>query len=257
MASWLPSLDFVWPTPFGDFQFTFPPADPWMGYLLVIYFLIIIRLLLLIGPYDALLRRFGGKARSWLKRIRAVRKATGLKGLYKLVIREVIILLLPISLALSIRIFFGHPGRIPWTSKTLFFFGFFALFWIGAELTRIWKTRRSVLSIAEISSFSSWKAGAALDTLGLTSTALDSLSKLGEDSTPEDEEEKPGAVRGYLRALSVRVGSAASFGKGKIDQNVQDRFDKSTKTQWKLLMTDIILSVFPLAVVYLLSWILT
>ena len=253
MSLAFPILNFVWETRYADFEFSFPPSDPWMGYLLVAIFLIVSRIVILIGPYDAFVRRFGGEARSWLKRVLMVRKATGLKGVYKLVIREAIVMLLPLSLALGIRIFVGHPGSVPWTKTSMIFFGIFSIFWFTAEFSRALRTRRSVLAIAETSSFDSWKAGAALDALGLTATALDGLSKLGEDSPMEVEEEKPGIMQGYLKAFGEGVREAALLGKKKIDEAVQVQFNKSTKPQWKSLWTDITLSVFPLIVVYLMS----
>ena len=253
MSFAFPILNFVWETRYADFAFSFPPSDPWMGYLLVALFLIVSRVLMLIGPYDAMVRRFGGEARSWLKRVLMVRKATGLKGVYMLIIREIIILLLPLSMALGIRIFVGHPGSVPWTKTSMIFFGIFTIFWIVAEFSRALNTRRSVLAIAETSSFESWKAGAALDALGLTATALDGLSKLGNEFPVDVEEEKSGFVQSYLKIFGVGVREAASRGKEALDGAVQDQFDKNTKPAWKSLMTDIILSVFPLIVVYLLS----
>jgi hypothetical protein len=253
MSLAFPILNFVWETRYADFEFSFPPSDPWMGYLLVALFLIASRVVMLIGPYEAFVRRYGGEARSWLKRVLMVRKATGLRGVYKLVIREAIIMIMPLFLALGIRIIVGHPGSVPWTKTTMIFFGIFAICWVTAEFSRALKTRRSVLAIAETSSFDSWKAGAALDALGLTANALDSLSIIGEDSTTVVEEENPGIVEGYLKAFGDGVREVASRGKEALDGAVQDQFNKNTKPQWKSLWTDVTLSVFPLIVVYLMS----
>ena len=262
-----PRLDVLWPTPFGDFEFTFPPADLWMGYLLVIFLLVIIRILLLIGPYDAFLRKFGGKARSWIKRVIWVKKNTGLKGIYRLLIREIIILFLPIILALSIRLSLGHPGRLPWTQASSIFFGIFVIIWIVVELHRIIKTRSAILTLADASSFTSWKIGAAIDTLGFSSLTLDRLSKLGEDpntKTEQEVEESTGILQSSLNAVSSglkfgkeKVAGAAKIGKDKLDGKIQKEFDKKTKTQWDYLISDMVYSGLPLSVVYYLSWILS
>ena len=253
MSLAFPILNFVWETRYADFVFSFPPSDPWMGYLLVALFLIVSRILILIGPYEAFVRRYGGEARSWLKRVLMVRKATGLRGVYKLVIREAIIMILPLSMALGIRIIVGHPGSVPWTTISMIFFGIFSMCWVIAEFSRALNTRRSVLAIAETSSFDSWKAGAALDALGLTASALDSLSILGEEPPADVEQENPGIVEGYIKAFGEGVREAASRGKEALDGVVQDQFDKNTKPQWRSLWTDVTLSVFPLIVVYLMS----
>jgi len=263
-----PRLDVIWPTPFGDFELTFPPADLWMGYLLVVFLLVLIRILLLIGPYDAFLRKFGGKTRSWIKRVISIKKTTGLKGIYRLLMREIIILFLPIILALSIRISFGHPGRLAWSNESAIFFGIFGIIWMVVEFLRIQKTRGAILTIAEDKMYKSWRTGAALDTLGFSSKALAWLSGLEDDSNtkPEQEvkEESTGILQSSLNTVSSgwkfgreKVGTAAKFGKKKLDDNLQNKFDDKTKTQWDLLISDTVYSTLPLVVVYFLSWVLT
>ena len=175
---------------------------------------------------------------------------------------------MPIILALSIRILFGHPGRLTWTNESAIFFGIFGIIWIVVEFLRIQKTRGAILTIAEDKMYKSWRMGAALDTLGFSSKALAWLSGLEGDSNtkPEQEvkEESTGILKSSLNAVSSgwkfgrkKVGTAAKFGKNKLDANLQNKFDDKTKTQWDLLISDVVYSTLPLVVVYFLSWVLT
>ena len=271
-----PRLDVLWETPFGVFELTFPPADLWMGYILLSVLIVVIRVLGLIGPYDQLLRTFGGKTLNWIGRVKRIKKTTGLKGVYRLLIREIMILFLPIMLPLGIRISLGHPGRLSWSMLSSMLFGIFGTIWVFYECYRIKRTRNAVLTIAKDKRYKSWRTGAALDTFRMTSGALGELSKLQEEPNTEseqqvDEEENTGVLQHSLNVASTgwefgkkaaklgknKLGSAAKSGKKKLDTNLQDKFDKMRKIRWDSLLFDTVYSTLPLLVVYYISWVLT
>ena len=284
-----PRLDVIWATPFGDFELTFPPADLWMGYLLLVYLLVIVRIVGLIGPFEQFLRTFGGKTPNWIKRVHRIKKTTGLKGVYRLLIREIIILLLPIILALAIRISLGHPGKLSWSILSSMLFGILGTILIFYECYRIHRTRNVVLTIAKDKRYKSWRTGAALDTVRITSGVLGELSKLQEDPNIEPEqqvgeegpnieseqqvgeEENTGVLQHSLNAVSMgwefgkkaaktgknKLGTVAKSGKEKLDTNLQEKFDKLRKIRWDSLIFDTLYSTLPLLVVYYLSWVLT
>ncbi len=284
-----PRMDVLWETPFGVFELTFPPADLWMGYLLLSGLIVVIRVLGLIGPFDQLLRTFGGKTLNWIGRVKRIKKTTELKGVYRLLIREIMILFLPIMLPLGIRISLGHPGRLSWSMLSSMLFGIFGTIWIFYECYRIKRTRNVVLTIAKDKRYKSWRTGATLDTFRMASGALGELSKLQEDPNTKseqqvgeegpntkseqqvDEEENTGVLQHSLNAASTgwefgkkaakfgknKLGSAAKSGKNKLDTNLQDKFDKMRKIRWDSLIFDTVYSTLPLLVVYYISWVLT
>ena len=249
--------------PAGQLTFTYPPSDIWMAYIYVIAFLFLARVVLLIGPYDQLVRKYAPHAGGLFRQVLRIKKLTGLRGLYTLIIREILILGPPSLFTIGLRLSVGHPGRIGWTEESMTIFAAFVVVWVIFDFMRIFRTRRSIHAITE----SKWSKPKAmkrvLSTFGWSMQRLSDLAELGgEEITPDvsDKVEQHWAKKsvttsvGYLKSLT---GKSASAAKKAIEGKVQHEFKKGTKMQWKLFLIDMAMSATPLGIIYLMSHLFT
>lgn len=246
--------------PAGELTFTYPPSDIWMGYIYVIIFLFLSRIVLLIGPYDQLFRKYAPHAGGLVKQVFTIRKLTGLRGLYSLLLREFMILAAPSALTIGVRLTFGHPGSPGWSSESTTIFAAFVVIWVILDFMRIIRTRRSIHAITE----SKWAKPKAmkrvLSTFGWSMKRLSNLAELGGEQITPDVSEKveekwaKKTVKTSVGFLKSLTGKSASAAKKAIEGKVQQEFNKGTQMKWKLFFIDLAMSVTPLALIYLLSF---
>ena len=246
--------------PAGELTFTYPPSDIWMAYIYVIVLLFLARLVLLIGPYDQLFRKYAPHAGGLLKQIFKIRKLTGLRGLYALVLRELSILVIPSLTTLGVRMSVGHPGRVGWNEQSTIIFSSFVIIWVILDFMRIFRTRRSIHAIIE----SKWSKPKAmkrvLSTFGWSMKRLSNLAEMGGEQITPDVTEKvrqnwgKKTVKTSVGFLKSLTGKSATAAKKVIEEKVQQEFKKGTKMQWKLFARDLAMSITPLGIIYLLSY---
>jgi len=249
--------------PAGEFTFTFPPADAWMAYIYVIVVLILVRLVLLAGPYDSLIRKYAPHAGGLLRQLFRLRKITGLHGLYALGIRELATLVTPTLFAVGFRLSLGHPGRVEWNTISEIIFGAFVVVWVILDTLRILKTRRSIHALVE----SKWSRPKAMkrvmSTFGWSLETLSSLANLGgeelssEVTDPVESGWASNIAKKSWKFVKSITKESAIAAKGAIDSKVQETFKEKTKMQWRLLFADLMLSLIPLSLLYILSYLVS
>jgi hypothetical protein len=249
--------------PAGEFTFTFPPADAWMAYIYVVVILVFLRLILLTGPYDALIRKYAPHAGGLLRQMFRLRKITGLRGLYALGIRELFTLVMPPLFTLGFRLTLGHPGRVEWNTISEVIFGAFVIVWVILDVLRILKTRRSINALVD----SRWSRPKAMkrvmSTFGWSLETLSSLANMGGEELssevvdPVESGWAASAAKKSWMLLKRTTKKSAIAAKDAIDSKVQKTFKSNTKMQWRLLFADMMLSFVPLSLLYLLSYLLS
>ena len=247
--------------PAGEFTIAFPPADPWMAYLYVILILFALRLSLLGSPYVALLEKllenFSPKEsrKGVWKAFRTLRKTGALKGLYWLLVLEIVTLLTPPALAISFRLILGHPGRIGWSMESQAIFIAFALVWVIADLYWIWKTRKAINTLRKSKWSDPKRMKKAMSTLGWSLNTLTSIANYaGEDLSIEIESEKESKSKKALRLLRKKVEKGASAAKNFLESTVQDQIKNQAGMLLLKWLRNILFSLIPLSLLYVLSY---
>ena len=130
-----------------------PPLSPFEAYTIIIILPLLVRLVFLAPPLLDLLQKLmpkedrGKHARWALDRI----KRLNVEGFWLIVLNEMLAIFLPAIIAISARVYMGPIG---WESWDIPFLGLTLLaiagiLWIGYDFTRVARTRRDVLRLAE------------------------------------------------------------------------------------------------------------
>ena len=257
--------------PFGPFEISFPPSDLWMTYLYFLVLHFILRALMLWGPYEGLLTKYGKDGKNLWNQLRRIVKATGLKGVYGLIFSEILLLIFPSIIALSTRLTFGPPVSIWPTSQNLLI-AYIILFviWSFFEIRDIIKTRRSVNAILHSSNifYDALKHPGMvknmMKTFGWGREKLENLSQMeivnspteiGEESDDVGVGEKiKNALKLIPQAMVVRkvTKETAKVAAAKIDERAQKEFDSmlSSIHSWKRVGKGLALNLMPLFILY-------
>ena len=130
-----------------------PPLSPFEAYTIIIILPLLVRLVFLAPPLLDLLQKLmpkedrGKHARWALDRI----KRLNVEGFWLIVLNEMMAIFLPAVIAISAR---AYMGPIGWDSWDIPFLGLTLLaisgiLWVGYDFTRVARTRRDVLRLAE------------------------------------------------------------------------------------------------------------
>jgi hypothetical protein len=255
--------------PLGPFNFSFPPSDPWMAFLYIIVLLFILRITLLWGPYDGLWNKYGKDRKSLWNELWRIVKATGLKGVYGLIISEILLLFTPSIIALSARLFWGHP-EISWpTSQNLLVvYGAFFSVWFLIEVREIYSTRKSVNAILhspnllQIISLHPGVMKNVMKTFGWSREQLEDLTELGVEYAPTEPESNSSTFvktitkfwKFHPSAIIARKATkeTAKIVASKIDKKTQESFNSLLESihSWKRVGKGFALNLVPLFAIY-------
>ena len=257
--------------PFGPLVLSFPPSDLWMAYLYFLVLHFILRCLMLWGPYESLLTKYGKEGKTLWKQLWRIVKATGLKGVYGLIIGEILLLITPSILALSTRLLIGPPAS-PWPISQNLLIIYIALFlcWSVFEIRDIIKTRRAVNAILHSSNifYDALKHPGMvtnmMKTFGWGREKLDELSQMEILNSPTDNEAESddvgvakkikNALKLYPHAMAVRkvTKETAKITATKIDEKAQKNFDSLLESihSWKRVGRGMVLNMMPLIILY-------
>jgi NACalpha-BTF3-like transcription factor len=261
--------------PFGPLVLSFPPSDIWMAYLYILALHFILRGLLLWGPYEGLLSKYGKEGKNLWKQLWRIVKATGLKGVYGLIISEIFLLILPSIFALSIRLLFGPPTS-PWPTSQNLLLAYIILFacWSLFEIRDIIKTRKSVNTVLHSSNIiNTLKLHPSvmknmMKTFGWGREQLEGLSKMDIVNSPTETEIEPddvgigkkikNALKLAPQAMAVRkvTKETAKIAATKIDEKAQKEFDSILESihSWKRVGKGLALNMMPLIILYVTAY---
>jgi len=261
--------------PLGPLVLSFPPSDLWMAYLYFLALHFILRCLMLWGPYESLLTKYGKEGKTLWKQLWRIVKATGLKGVYGLIIGEILLLISPSILALTTRSFIGPPVS-PWPTSQNMLIIYLALFlcWSIFEIRDIIKTRRSVNSVLYSSNifYNALKhpgmVTSMMKTFGWGREKLDELSQMEILNSPTDNETESDDVgvakkiKNTLKlapqAMAVRkvTKETAKIAATKIDEKAQKEFNSMLESihSWKRVGKGLVLNMMPLIILYVASY---
>ena len=251
----------------GPLSFSAPPADAWAFYLYIVIVGFIIRYFLVMRPTIELIRRYNPEIRSIIRALLSIKNAFGLKGIESFLAREVGTLLLPGLAALTIRILLGNPTNVDWTDMRMYLMAGFAVLWIVAEIYRSMSTRRKVKQLIDMNLPPSVVKN-GLGALRWTRSALGAVAMM--DITEEPEENAVDVVKNHAKSLfknplklnpfhtakaAVKtVGAAArdiaSLAVDKVDSQAQKIVDQQIKFDLQGFVVDMVMSIFPLVVIY-------
>jgi hypothetical protein len=255
--------------PFGPLTLSFPPSDPWMAFVCIIVLLFILRVVLLWGPYDGLWNKYGEDRKSLWNELWRIVKATGLKGVYGLLISEILLLITPSIFALSARLLLGPPETSwPTSQNLLVVYGAFFSVWFLFEAREIYRTRKSVNAIIHTQNLlQSIKLHPGviknvMKTFGWSREQLEELTKLGIEYAPtETEPDSNTFVKAITKfwkfhpsaiiARKATRGTAVIVAK-KIDEKTQKDFDSILESihSWKRVGKGFALNLVPLFAIY-------
>ena len=251
----------------GPFSFSVPPADAWAFYLYIVIVGFIIRYILVMRPTIELIRRYNPEIRSIIRALLSIKNAFGLKGIESFLAREIGTLLLPGLAALTIRIVLGNPTDVDWTDMRMYLMLGFAGLWIVAEIYRSMSTRKKVKQLIEMNLPPSFVKN-GLGALRWTRSAIGVVATM--DITDEPEENAVDVVKNHAKSLfknplklnpfhtakaAVKtVGAAArdiaSMAVDKVDAQAQKIVDQQIKFDTQAFVVDMVMSIFPLVVIY-------
>lgn len=263
--------------PFGPLVLSFPPSDLWMAYLYVLALHFILRVLMLWGPYEGLLIKYGKEGKTLLTQMWRIVKATGLKGVYGLIFSEILLLIFPSIIALSTRFLIGPPES-PWPNSQNLLIACLSLFavWSFFEIRDIIKTRRSVNAILHSSNifYDALKHPGMVKnmmrTFGWGREKLDDLSQMEIVNSPtemEGESDDGGVVKKIKNALKLApqamavrkvTKETAKIAAAKIDERAQKQFDLILESihSWKRVGKGLALNLIPLIILYCVAFFL-
>lgn len=251
----------------GPFSLSVPPSDAWAFYLYIVIVGFIIRYFLVMRPTIELIRRYNPEIRSIIRALLSIKNAFGLKGIESFLAREIGTLLLPGLAALTIRIVLGNPTDVDWTDMRMYLMIGFAGLWIVAEIYRSMSTRKKVKQLIEMNLPPSVVKN-GLGALRWTRSALGVVATM--DITEEPEENAVDVVKNHAKSLfknplklnpfhtakaAVKtVGAAArdiaSLAVDKVDSQAQKIVDQQIKFDLQAFVVDMVMSIFPLVVIY-------
>ena len=243
---------------------TFPPGNVWDLYILFLIAPILLRVLLLVGPFVKVTRQLSPHGGWILKRIREL----PIKGLGLIAFNEILAFSLPIIVVLIFRTFSDSLGWNAWSETPfagILILLLFGLLWIFIDLIRILRIRRMLAAIqkrnidnlrkvAEVGfSVKRWLQRFSKKDKAPVKTATKSIGK----KVWKARKINPGSL-----LMAVATGAAievARHGAGKIsdriDEKMQDEFDKIASSNSNmlliLLLRDFAMGLAPLFILWL------
>ncbi len=253
-----------------------PPASPYEAYLILLVIPFFFRFFMILPPLFEIIAKFGGDAKWFLARIRQIR----IKGLYLLIMNEILALSLPFALALYARASFDPLGWKDWENTPDLGFWLLigvAIFWLYLDLLRVARTRRLLRAVSDQNRFIAKAAVEAaagargvLDYLRMLSPldmhsdiqAADDIMEGRVDPNEEQEEETSIARLGRLvkdrAVMAAETVSEVIRGKAEeaseiLDEKIEQGVHTLAGTSVFLLMRDILMSLAPVAILILLQ----
>ena len=243
----------------------FPPDGPWSAYVLfVIWVPMILRVLFLILPFRKAINKLAPHTGWAFKQLRSL----PVRGFGILAVNEILAFLIPPLIVLLLRLLLDPIGWQSWDEVStlgMVLLSIFIVAWIALDLLRILRVRRMLKAIDRY------------DVDKLRKIADAGLGVSGDYRDKKEEEQEPTANRvakkslkiwaarafalrkltpqGLLSSLAIGAAvEAARTGAGKIsdriDQKMQEQFDKiakvNTKTLLGLLLRDFAMGILPL-----------
>ena len=247
-----------------------PPSGPWAAYVLVIIWIpLILRLMFLIIPFRKAIKKLAPHTGWALKQL----KTLPVRGFGILAMNEILAFLTPPLIVLMLRFLLDPIGWQTWSEVPLI--GMLLLttlvtLWIVFDLLRILRVRRMLMAIDRYDVNKLRKiADAGLGVRGwLRKFSNRKKNEENQESTSERVAKKSLRIwagraimagrltpQGLLGSLAIGAAvEAARTGAGKIsdriDEKMQEEFDKiakvNTKTLLSLLIRDLAMGILPL-----------
>ena len=257
----------------------FPPDGPWSADVLVVIWVpLILRILFLILPFRKAIKKLAPHTGWAFKQLREL----PVRGFGILAMNEILAFMIPPVVVLILRLLLDPIGWQSWEEVPLLgiiFLSILVIVWIMLDLLRIFRVRRMLKAIDRYDVDKLRKiADAGLGVRGW-------LRKFaGKDKKDEPEPTKNRLAKrsakiwagralmagrltpqGLLGPLAIGAAiEAAKTGAGKIsdriDQKMQEEFDKiakvNSKTLLNLLVRDFAMGILPLSALAILPWLL-
>ena len=242
-----------------------PPVSPFEAYTIIIVLPFLMRLIFVAPPLVDLSNKLlpkedrGKHARWALDRI----KRLNVERFWLIILNEMLAIFLPAVIAISARVYMGPIGweswEIPFLGLTLLALA--GLLWIGYDFTRVTRTRRDVLRLAQ---FDINKARQAVDT---AVTGRDLLKSLRGITIPrpwksdDDSQQERSAFSPFGLATSVLEAGAdildmaldevripAGEAVDKMDSEIQRRIQQRVQASKRSMVIGTLFAAFPLVV---------
>ena len=251
----------------------FPPASPYEAYLYLLVIPLLLRLILVLPPLIDLVQKFSPDKKVIWQAVRSLK----IRGLWVIVLNELLAIFLPFILALYARTLFDPLGWPDWEVTPMK--GVYALIitaglWLFGDFLRVARTRRLIRNVSESNRIVVRAAAQGMiharGTLGfLERFSLRGLlrKQLSEES-PEgeaeaDREPAKKSMLGSLLGIGVEVGEKglevadAAVGvvrdkaaqmSGSMDKKVEESIRHQSKIALTLMVRDLILSLMPIVI---------
>lgn len=249
----------------------FPPDGPWSAYVLfIIWIPMVLRLMFLVFPFRKAIRKLAPHTGWAFKQLRSL----PVRGFGILAVNEIFAFLLPPLIVLLLRLLLDPVGWQSWDEVSILGMLLLAMCivaWIVLDLLRIFRVRKMLKAIDSYDVEKLRKiADAGLGVRGwLRKFSRKDQKEEMQDTTANRVAKKSIKVwvarvfmarkltpQGLLSSLAIGAAvEAARTGAGKIsdriDQKMQEEFDKiakvNTKTLLNLLVRDFAMGILPLA----------
>ncbi len=252
---------------------TFPPASPYEAYLYLLVIPLLLRLILVLPPLIDLVQKFSPDKKVIWQAVRSLK----IRGLWVIVLNELLAIFLPFILALYARTLFDPLGWPDWEVTPMK--GVYALIitaglWLFVDFLRVARTRRLIRNVSESNRIVVRAAAQGMiharGTLGflerfslrgLLRKQLPEESSEGEAETDGEPAKK--SVLGSLLGLGVDVGEKglevadAAVGlvrdkaaemSGSMDKKVEEGIRHQSKIALTLMVRDLIMSLMPIVI---------
>ncbi|MEE2759005.1 MAG: hypothetical protein VYA86_03385 [Candidatus Thermoplasmatota archaeon] len=121
---------------------TYDPRNPLVGYVYLIILAIIIRIVFIILPLRDIYKRYTNQGlKDLLFEIKRESKITGIEGF---IIREIILLLVPLLAVITFKIFQDPPGELVWNNTQIISASIVGAIWISLDVRDSFRTRKAL-----------------------------------------------------------------------------------------------------------------
>ena len=251
----------------------FPPASPYEAYLYLLVIPLLLRLILVLPPLVDLVQKFSPDKKVIWQAVRSLK----IRGLWVIVLNELLAIFLPFILALYARTLFDPLGWPDWEVTPMK--GVYALIitaglWLFVDFLRVARTRRLIRNVSERNRIVVRAAARGMiharGTLGfLERFSLRGLlrKQLPEESSEgeagADGEPAKKSMLGSLLGIGVEVGEKglevadAAVGvvrdkaaqiTGSLDKKVEESIRHQSKIALTLMVRDLIMSLMPIVI---------
>ena len=244
-----------------------PPASPYEGYLYMLLIPLILRLILVLPPLIDLISKFSPDRKILWQAINSLK----IKGLWVIVLNEVLAVFLPFILALYARTLFDPIGWEGWNetpTEAIYALLIAGGLWLFGDFLRVTRTRRLIRSISErnrvVVKLTAQGLSHARGVLGfIGGLRLSGKKQEVVDENQNDESDSKKSILGTLlgaggiagekgleaadAALGV-VRDKATDLSNKMDDQIQKGIRQQSKVALKLLIRDLLMSVGPIVI---------